>query len=65
MTRDYEVDLGLRCDRHVGEVFPPRCSACDVEAVKAAADESARRLESGGYPAYANRAIPASIGGEL
>ena len=21
---------GERCDRHVGEVFPPRCSACDA-----------------------------------
>jgi len=25
-----EVDLGGRCDRHVGEVFPPRCGDCDA-----------------------------------
>jgi hypothetical protein len=24
------ADHGLRCDRHVGEVFPPRCGDCDV-----------------------------------
>ena len=24
------MDLGVRCDRHVGEVFPPRCSECDA-----------------------------------
>lgn len=23
------VDLGVRCDAHVGEVFPPRCPACE------------------------------------
>ena len=24
-----EVDYGERCERHVGEVYPPRCSDCD------------------------------------
>lgn len=23
------MDDGERCDAHVGEVFPPRCAACD------------------------------------
>jgi hypothetical protein len=22
-------DLGVRCEEHVGEVFPPRCSECE------------------------------------
>lgn len=26
-----ELDVGIRCDSHVGEVFQPRCSACDQE----------------------------------
>jgi hypothetical protein len=25
------IDDGLRCDDHVGEVFPPRCEKCDAE----------------------------------
>lgn len=25
------VDPGPRCDRHVGEVFPPRCVDCEQE----------------------------------
>jgi hypothetical protein len=24
-----ELDLGTRCDDHIGEVFPPRCTDCD------------------------------------
>jgi hypothetical protein len=24
-----ETDIGARCDRHVGEVFAPRCGACE------------------------------------
>ena len=27
MILDY-LDTGERCDRHVGEVFPPRCADC-------------------------------------
>jgi hypothetical protein len=23
------ADDGIRCDEHVGEVFPPRCAACN------------------------------------
>jgi hypothetical protein len=23
------TDIGARCDRHVGEVFPPRCLDCE------------------------------------
>lgn len=26
----YELDLGIRCDNHIGETFPPRCEACDA-----------------------------------
>lgn len=22
------IDLGVRCDAHTGEVFPPRCPVC-------------------------------------
>jgi len=22
------MDIGARCDEHVGEVFPPRCADC-------------------------------------
>jgi hypothetical protein len=29
-------DRGARCDAHVGEVFLPRCEACDVAALEAA-----------------------------
>ncbi|MCU1598540.1 MAG: hypothetical protein JWQ47_2279 [Glaciihabitans sp.] len=35
MSRDYEVDLGVRCERHVGEVFPPRCQDCDLATLEA------------------------------
>jgi hypothetical protein len=24
------VDTGVRCDRHMGEVFPVRCNACQI-----------------------------------
>ncbi len=27
-----EIDLGVRCDSHVGEAFPPRCAACTAAA---------------------------------
>ncbi len=29
-----ELDHGMRCDRHIGEVFPPRCSDCSREAAE-------------------------------
>jgi hypothetical protein len=29
-----EVDLGARCDAHIGEAFPPRCAACAAEAAR-------------------------------
>lgn len=28
------IDTGHRCDRHVGEAFPPRCYDCMAEASK-------------------------------
>jgi hypothetical protein len=30
MTTGFHIDTGARCDRHVGEVFPPRCADCDA-----------------------------------
>lgn len=24
------IDSGARCDNHVGEIFPPRCLACQA-----------------------------------
>lgn len=38
------VDLGIRCDRHVGEVFAPRCDACDTAAAEHTTEMRARRL---------------------
>lgn len=29
------IDIGARCERHVGEVFPPRCSDCSDAAAEA------------------------------
>jgi len=29
---NHEVDHGVRCDDHVGEVFPPRCGTCQALA---------------------------------
>lgn len=25
------MDTGVRCDAHVGEIFPPRCFDCEKE----------------------------------
>lgn len=32
------LDSGVRCDAHVGEVFPPRCADCDTETLMFASD---------------------------
>lgn len=55
-----ELDHGVRCDRHVGEVFRVRCADCDREAAEAAAERgrpTSTRYEPGsdcpkhnGYP---------------
>ena len=37
-------DLGIRCDRHVGEVFPPRCDACLVATAEHTTEMRSRRL---------------------
>jgi len=29
-----ELDHGIRCDKHVGEVFPPRCADCTAAALE-------------------------------
>jgi hypothetical protein len=34
-----ELDTGRRCEAHVGEVFPPRCSACGPEEERREGDE--------------------------
>jgi hypothetical protein len=39
-----ELDHGIRCDRHIGEAFPPRCSDCDVLTVQQASDQVSTRL---------------------
>lgn len=39
-----DVDLGIRCDRHVGEVFPPRCDACDIVTAEHATERRTNRL---------------------
>ena len=30
----HEIDLGVRCDKHTGEVFPPRCYDCQTLATE-------------------------------
>ena len=40
-----EIDQGARCDRHVGEVFAPRCADCERANRDAAADELSARHE--------------------
>jgi len=30
------MDAGVRCEAHVGEVFPPRCADCEALAVEVA-----------------------------
>ena len=37
-------DLGALCDRHVGQVFPPRCDACDLATLDASDNRLALRL---------------------
>ena len=37
-------DLGIRCDRHVGEVFSSRCDACHNAANEHASELCSRRL---------------------
>lgn len=36
---DY-IDFGTRCETHAGEVFPPRCGACEKEAASRMAPAS-------------------------
>jgi hypothetical protein len=39
-----------QCDRHQGDAYPPRCTECDVEVVKAAGAVVARRLDRNPAP---------------
>jgi hypothetical protein len=39
-----EVDLGIRCATHIGEVFGVRCAACDAATLDATENRLARRL---------------------
>ena len=39
-----ELDHGVRCDKHVGEVFPPRCADCTREAAEADAMSAPTRF---------------------
>ena len=36
--------MGIRCDKHVGEVFPPRCFDCDLAVLNHSADLISDRL---------------------
>ena len=38
------IDLGARCDRHVGEVFAPRCDACNAATAEHSTELRSRRL---------------------
>lgn len=38
------TDLGIRCETHVGEAFPPRCPDCDQLTIAAASQHVANRL---------------------
>jgi hypothetical protein len=40
-----EIDHGARCDRHVGEVFPPRCTECETAKHELVDQERAARHE--------------------
>ena len=51
------LDSGVRCDRHIGDAFPPRCGACQGLSVEYAQLNIAVRyipgsdcLEHPGYP---------------
>jgi hypothetical protein len=39
-----ELDHGIRCDDHIGEVFPPRCADCDALTLQGASDLVIARL---------------------
>lgn len=41
------VDVGVRCDAHVGEVFPPRCAACEQERAEAEQERAEAEHVSG------------------
>jgi len=38
-----EIDHGIRCDKHVGEVFAVRCFACDAATAEHFLDIEAER----------------------
>lgn len=42
------ADVGVRCEDHVGEVFPPRCVKCD--ALRASVARGAGEPASDGAP---------------
>ena len=46
VTRD--VDFGQRCERHVGEVFPPRCVDCDKSVTGGDATDRQETARLGG-----------------
>jgi len=51
-----DIDHGARCEDHVGEVFRPRCEACDAAAVEQAREAAAavsRALQPLAWPAIA------------
>jgi hypothetical protein len=58
-----ELDHGTRCDKHIGEAFPPRCATCD-QAQLEAATETLHRGECNkhdGYPLPCERCAREAI----
>lgn len=47
-----ELDIGARCDRHVGEVFRPRCNDCERERTAASQTRGAPGTECAKHPGY-------------
>ena len=57
-----EVDFGQRCESHVGEVYPPRCSDCDAASADITAGATIDRGETKRLTAIIGRSgyIPSS-----
>jgi len=44
------TDIGVRCEEHVGEVFPPRCSRCEAMQLQAERSRAERDDEPWAIP---------------
>ncbi len=54
MLLDPEIDLGIRCDQHASEIYPPRCYACQ----DAAREEAEERAATAAAPAPLSPSMP-------